>query len=147
MMRTMLKSLIGFRKNQSGASAVEFALAGPVLLTMLFGVLQTGIWLQNYNAMRSILLDSGRAIMIEYQNENTLTDEQIRRIVVARSVRAPYFLETDRLTINIDRLGTSRVTGTTEIEVEMQYTFESFIPLVDVSDMTITYGRPVFVTT
>ena len=57
-----------------GASAVEFAILAPVFLSLFFGVLQFGVWLQNYNAIRSVTLDGARAVMIEYQNDNTLWD-------------------------------------------------------------------------
>lgn len=135
------------RRDQSGASAVEFALMAPVFMMLLFGVLQAGVWLQNYNAVRSATLDASRMILIEYQKENTLTDEQIRRIVLARATTAPYFLNSDNLTVNITRADTSRVTGATEMEVGLTYTFDSFLPFADLPGATATYERPVFIVT
>lgn len=133
------------RKDTSGASAVEFALLAPVFMLLLFGVLQAGVWLQNYNAVRSATLDASRQILIEYQKDNSLSDEQIRRVVLARATTAPYFLKSDNLTVTIDRKLTTRVVGTTEMDVELQYTIDSFLPISDLPGGTVTYERPVFV--
>jgi Flp pilus assembly protein TadG len=46
--------LARIRRDRRGAVMVEFALIGPALLAMLFGVLQFGLGMQNYNALRSI---------------------------------------------------------------------------------------------
>ena len=133
------------RSDQSGAGAVEFAMLAPVFILMLIGVLQAGVWLQNFNAVRSTTHDASRMILIQYQKNNELSDEQIRRIILARATTAPYFLNTDNLTININRLATTRVTGTTEIEVELQYVFDSFLPFAELPGSTVAYERPVFV--
>lgn len=148
MTRALSQSLRArLRKDRSGASAIEFALLAPVFMMLLFGVLQAGVWLQNYNAVRSATHDAARTILIEYQAENNLTDEQIRRVVLARATTAPYFLDTDKLTVNINRLGTTRVTGTTEIEVELRYAIDSFLPFADLPGSTVVYERPVFIVT
>lgn len=136
------RRLVSERK---AASTIEFAIIVPVFLIFMFGVLQAGVYLQNYNAVRSTALDGARAIMIEYQKDNTLTDEQIRSLVLARAVNAPYYLESDRLQVNITRQSTSRVSGTTELEVELQYQLQSFIPGLELPLQTISYDRPVFV--
>ena len=132
-------------RDSNAASTIEFAIIMPVFLMFLFGVLQAGVLLQNYNAVKSISYDAGRLIMVEYQKNNELSDDQIRGLVLARAVNAPYYLETDRLTINIDSTGTSRVSGATEVDVEIQYTPESFVPGLEVPFSTVTYSRPVFV--
>lgn len=133
------------RNDTSGASAVEFALLAPVFMMLLFGVLQAGVWLQNYNAVRSATLDASRQILIEYQKENSLSDEQIRRVVLARATTAPYFLNSDNLTVTIDRKLTTRVTGATEMDVELRYQIDSFLPFADLPGSTVVYERPVFV--
>jgi len=52
-------------RSQSGAAIIEFALLGPLFLMMLIGVLQVGIYLQNYNAVQSLASDSARHVMVE----------------------------------------------------------------------------------
>ena len=93
-LRRRLKAL---RANQSGVTAVELAVLGPVFLTLLLGVFQVSIWLQNHNAIRSVSQDAGRAVMIAYQNDNDLTDEQIQGIVIAQAINVPYMLDSERL--------------------------------------------------
>ncbi len=141
-LRRRLKAL---RANQSGVTAVELAVLGPVFLTLLLGVFQVSIWLQNHNAIRSVSQDSGRAVMVAYQNNNDLTDEQIQGIVIAQAINVPYMLDSERLNVTVNRLNTSRVTGTTEIEIDIQYTLESYIPLMPDFANTVSYERPVFV--
>lgn len=133
------------RRDENGASAVEFALLAPVFLMLLFGVLQAGVWLQNYNAVRSATVDASRLILVEYQKNNSLSDEQIRRVVLARATTAPYFLDTEDLVVTVNRLTTTRVTGAIELEVGLSYTFGSFLPFADLPGSSATYERPVFV--
>ena len=48
-----------------GSVAIEFALIGPVFLTMFLGVLQIGIGMQNYNALRGISADVARYAVVK----------------------------------------------------------------------------------
>ena len=139
------RAVTSLRKDSSGASAVEFALLAPVFMMLLFGVLQAGVWLQNYNAVRSATLDASRQVLIEYQKDNSLSDEQIRRVVLARATTAPYFLNSDNLTVTIDRKLTTRVAGTTEMDVELRYTIDSFLPFAELPGGVVEYERPLFV--
>ncbi len=71
-----------------GAAATEFALLAPLFIMMIFGIMQVGLWLQNYNAVQSIASDGARYVMIEYQKENNLTDEQIRLVLLGQATNA-----------------------------------------------------------
>ncbi|MBA4044464.1 MAG: pilus assembly protein [Erythrobacter sp.] len=133
------------RRSQTGAAVVEFALLAPLFFMMLFGVLQTGIYLQNLNAVQSVTSDAARFVMIEYQKENQLSDEQIRSVILGMATNSPYLLDTDRIEIDVDRSGVSRVAGTTEIDVRVRYTLTDFIPGVDLPLTVIDYSRPVWV--
>ncbi|GMN01421.1 TadE/TadG family type IV pilus assembly protein [Erythrobacter sp. MTPC3] len=132
------------QRDDSGAAVIEFALLAPIFFTMLFGVFQTGIYLQNYNAVQSLASDGARYVTVEYQKENPLTDDQIRSVLLGEAVNAPYMLDTDRLVITVDRSGTSRVTGAVEIDITLQYTLNDFLP-IEVPGSKITYERPVWV--
>lgn len=132
-------------RSQRGATIVEFGLLAPLFFMLLFGVLQTGIYLQNYNAVQSVASDAARHVMVEYQKDNPLSDEQIRSVILATSTNSPYLLDTDRLDIVVDRSGSSRVTGATEIDVTMRYTLSDFIPGVDLPLSVIEYSRSVWV--
>ncbi|MBV7267025.1 TadE/TadG family type IV pilus assembly protein [Erythrobacter ani] len=130
--------------DSAGATAVEFGLLAPIFFLMLLGVIQTGVYLQNYNAVQSLASDGARYVMIEYQKNNALTDEQIRSVLLGEAVNAPYLLDTDRLNITVDRTGTSRLSGATEIDITLDYTLNDFVP-IDMPGTTINYSRPVWV--
>ena len=42
------------RRNQAGIATLEFAILGPAIMLMLFGVIQVGIGLQNYNDGKTV---------------------------------------------------------------------------------------------
>lgn len=132
------------QQDSRGAAVIEFALLAPVFFTMLLGVFQVGVYLQNYNAVQSLASDSARFVMVEYQKNNTLTDEQIRSVLLGEAVNAPYLLDTNRLVITVDRTGTSRVNGAVEIDIKLEYTLNDFMP-IKLPGSTIEYERPVWV--
>lgn len=134
-------------RNDKGSAVVEFALLAPVFLMLLFGVLQVGVYLQNYNAVQSLASDGARYVMVEYEKSNELSDEQIRQVILGEAVNSPYLLDTDRLNITVDSTGASRVTGATEIDLTIQYTLDDFVPYWEIPGTTITYSRPVWVVT
>ncbi|TRD12585.1 pilus assembly protein [Erythrobacter insulae] len=150
MIKTIRKirrpSLRAIAKDTKGGAVVEFALLAPMFFVMLLGVLQVGVYLQNYNAVQSLASDGARYVMVEYQKENTLSDEQIRTVLLGEAVNAPYLLDSDRLRITVDRSGTSRVNGAIEIDLTLSYVTSDFLP-IDMPGATITYSRPVWVVT
>ncbi len=52
----MLAKLVFFLNDDSGANVVEFALAAPVLLLIVLGVMQFGVTLFTYNNMMQAAL-------------------------------------------------------------------------------------------
>ena len=138
-------SLRTLGRNTKGAAIIEFALLAPMFFAMLFGVLQVGIYLQNYNAVQSLASDGARYVMVEYQKDNALTDEQIRTVLLGEAVNAPYLLDSDRLVVTVDRSGASRVDGASEIDIAFSYQLRNYIPGLELPGSTITYSRPVWV--
>jgi Flp pilus assembly protein TadG len=128
-----------------GAVLVEFALIGPALIVMLFGVFQTAIWMQNHNAVRSVASDVARQVMIQYQRNNALSTDQIRGILISQATAAPYLLDPELLDAQVNEVDPSRVTGATEFELDITYEMPNFLPLVEIDDFDINYVRPVFV--
>jgi Flp pilus assembly protein TadG len=47
-------------KDQEGAAAVEFALVATVLLLLVFGIIEFGMWLSQYEAMASAAREGAR---------------------------------------------------------------------------------------
>src|SRR5690349_17068070 len=54
-----------FRRPDTGASAVEFALLAPVLFLVLFGIIDYGIWFADAISMRQAVRDAARQGSVE----------------------------------------------------------------------------------
>ena len=78
-------------RDVSGSTIVEFALLGPLMMAMMLGVLQLGVGMHGYNAMRSASADVARYAAVQYQTENELSNSQIdptpSRTLDSRAVR------------------------------------------------------------
>lgn len=129
----------------TASMAIEFALLAPVFFTMFIGLFQVSVYLQNYNAVRSLASDAMRVVTVEYQKDNTLTPTQIESIMLGMAVNAPYLLDTDRIVIEVEQEGTSRVNGAIEFDIDITYAEEDWLPFVDLPDLTLQYTRPIFV--
>jgi len=141
----MSKFLSRLRGDRQGSVAIEFALIGPVFITMFLGVLQIGIGMQNYNAMRGISADVARYAVVNYQTANRLTTSQLEDY--ARSVAAapPYGLTRSRLTASVALATTQRVAGATEYTMTLDYTVPSVLGIMGMQDIPLSYDRPIFV--
>jgi Flp pilus assembly protein TadG len=133
------------RRNNDGAVMIEFALIGPVLLTMLFGVLQIGLGMQNYNAMRSISADVARFAVVSRQAGTTVTTTSLKARADQIASAAPYGLMANRFTSTVSVAGTQRVTGATEYTIQLQYDVPTFLGFVGVDEIPLTFSRPIFV--
>lgn len=147
IVRQKIARLRGLWSDAGGSVVVEFAILAPIFLMMIFGMFQTGIYLQNYNAVQSIASDGARYVMIEYQKDNRLSDEQVQSVLLGRATNVPYLLDTDRLNVVVDRSGSSRVNGAVEIDISINYTLNNFIPGVELPLSVIRYSRSVWVVT
>ena len=139
-MRNILHRLL---KDTTGAAAIEFALLGPAFIVMMLGVLQVGMGLQSYNAMRNVAADVGRYAMVQYQTGNTITTSQLKTWTRNHARGTPYLLDDDRLTVTITE-ETSRVAGADELSIKIEYQLTSVLKFIKIDGPTIDYTRPVF---
>jgi Flp pilus assembly protein TadG len=137
-----LRTLLG---DNAGSVVIEFALIGPVLIGMLFGVLQIGLGMQNYNAIRAASADAARVGVINYQASNKLTNSQIENSARSIAISPPYGLIASRLTVNVSTAATQRVTGATELSITTTYTIPTVLSVFGIGDIPLTYTRPIFV--
>ncbi len=142
MLRALLKRL---RRDRNGSVAVEFALVGPMLIGMLMGVLQIGIGMQNYNALRGVSADVARYAVINYQTGNRLSTSQLEDYADGVASGAPYGLDPTRFLATINTANVQRVSGATEYSVTMTYTIPTFLGVFGIDEFPVTYTRPVFV--
>jgi Flp pilus assembly protein TadG len=141
----MLQRLTQLRASTDGSVIVEFALLAPLLIGMFMGVLQVGIGMQNYNALRGASADVARYAVINYQTNNRLTTSQLQDYANGVATQAPYGLTRSRFTVTIATATTQRVTGAVEYTMSMRYTVPTMLSLLGVSEIPLTYQRPIFV--
>ena len=140
-----MKRLQALRSDSSGSVVIEFAILAPVLITMLFGVLQIGLGMQNYNALRSVAAQAARYAVVERQKGTAYAASDVQNIARTIATGAPYGLTGTRLTVTCANATTQRVTGATEMTLTMSYNVPSFLEIMGMGQIPITFTRPVFV--
>ena len=143
---TMRLLLTRLKDDRGGSAIIEFAILAPMIFAMLFGVIQVGLQMWSYNSLRSIVADTARYTMVEYQKSNQLTTDQIESKATAIAVNSPY-------DFNIDDIGTLDVTnpasdiaGMTEFQLTMSYTPPTVLDFTGIRAPTLTITRPIYVT-
>jgi Flp pilus assembly protein TadG len=132
------------RRNQRGATVVEFAILVPVIFGTFLGVLQVGLGMQAYNALRNVSADTSRYATIEYQKENEIAVGTIEAQAVTIATSSPYMLESARFTADVDPAATQRVDGAIELEIVTTYSVRSVMGFMGFNDIPITFTRPIF---
>ncbi|MFM0209118.1 TadE/TadG family type IV pilus assembly protein [Paraburkholderia sediminicola] len=94
------------RKNQRGATAVEFALVLPILLALLFGTVQFGWLMNNYLALTNAASLGAHLLASERGYATPYTDTQ-------RAILASTPALTSALTISMSVGGTSCTSDST----------------------------------
>jgi len=140
----MQKLLARLRTDTAGAAAIEFALIGPAFLVMMLGVLQVGMGLQSYNAMRSLSADVARYSVVQYQTGNDISNSQIRSWTRNHARGAPYLMDPNRLGVTVSDAGTQRVAGAKELRLRVTYQITSVLEFIDIEGPTLDFERPVF---
>ncbi|MEY4237513.1 MAG: hypothetical protein RL339_114 [Pseudomonadota bacterium] len=150
-MSTHHNRLAQLRRDHAGSVAIEFALIGPAMLAMLLGVLQIGIGMQNYNALRSVSAEVARYAVINAQDaaaqsNMTLRDTNGELEDYAQEIasNAPYGLQSSKLTVVVTSVPT-RVDGASERQIELRYNIPSVLGVIGIDSIPITYTRPVFI--
>lgn len=133
--------------DREGAVAVEFSLLGPMMITLMMGVIQIGISMMSYNSLRSVASEAARYTVVNYQTNNKVTTTQISSVTRAIATTGAYSLDNSRLTVTVNTATTQRVLGATEITLRLDYRVPTLLSLIGVGDFPMTYTRPIFVLT
>ncbi|MCW1403304.1 pilus assembly protein [Novosphingobium sp. MW5] len=139
-----MRKFFHLRRNSQGAATVEFALLGPIMITMMMGVLQFGIAMWNYNSLRGIASDVARYAVINYQSNNKLTNSQLRDYTEAVATQAPYGMALENLTITVTTANTQRVSGATELTLTVNYNVPTLLSVAGVGTIPMSFSRPIF---
>ena len=131
--------------SERGASAVEFALLAPVFISLMLGVVEVGLYMQNYNAVRSLAGDAARFAAVEYQKNNVVTEEALEANIKAMGLAAPYSLMDRQLTVTVTEVSPARVNGAREYDLDIDYALPDIIGGTTIDNLTVSYSRPLFV--
>ena len=139
------------RRDEEGAAAVEFGLLGLVMIALLMGVLQIGIAMQKYNALRGISADVARYAVVQYQSGTEVTNSQIWAQAHQIATRPPYNLSGeqqqlgDGLDITVTTAVDQRIDGATELNFWIRTELPSVMTFLGVESLHVTHSRPIFV--
>ena len=146
---TMQGFFLRLKADRSGSTIIEFAILAPMIFAMLFGVIQVGIQMWSYNSLRSILADTARYTMVEYQKGNSLSPEQIESKAIAIAVNSPYDFNIDQIDINppttIVAGDSDYIAGMTGFSLTMSYTPPTVLDFTGIRAPTLTITRPIYV--
>lgn len=131
--------------DRHGGAIIEFALLGPLLITMMIGVLQIGMAMQAYSALRGASSDLARYAAVERQKGTTLTTTALSTRARTVATTGPYMLISANLTTASVTQATARVAGTTEYTVQYNYNVPNVLQVAGLGTIPLSYSRPIFV--
>jgi Flp pilus assembly pilin Flp len=143
----MHRRLSRLLRDNAGAAMLEFALLAPAITAMMLGVLQVGMALQNYHALRNISADVARYAMVQFATGNTLTIDQLRNYALWAGGGVPYLLNPQEMSASVSDAGTPRVTGVSEKTLTINYQVSGLFDAVGLRGPYLSYSRPIFLTT
>ena len=111
----MTRLVVSTRDRQRGDGLVEFALVLPVLLLLLFGILDGGRAVYAYHVVANSAREGAR-----YASVTTRTADQVRSRVLTYAVA----LDPARVSVIV------RYPTATTVQVEVRYDFSLFTPVV-----------------
>ncbi|MBA7508123.1 hypothetical protein ES705_00043 [subsurface metagenome] len=112
-------------KSEKGASAVEFALILPILIMLVFGIVQFGIAFNNYITITHAAREGARIAAVDLNNPD------LKNIIIERAF--PVQITEDDIVISTPE-------GTNigdPVEVEITYNISITIPLVGSWDIPL----------
>lgn len=139
-----LNQPVRLRHDERGSVLIEFALLAPVFLTLLIGVVQVGLHMQNATAVRNLAADGARFAVVQYQRERHSPTEVIETWIRSEGVGGKYNLNTDRLGVTVTEQTPSRIAGSIEMKIRVTYSAPDFLAFVPGDVLELQYERPVF---
>ncbi len=142
----MIRLLQRLRASRSGSTIIEFAILAPAIITLFMGILQVGIWMQSYNALRSIAAETGRYTAIQYQKSNNISNIDMATWARDRA-KAVYLFDSTEISTDVTDAATQQIAGVTEKTLTLTAVNTSYLSVIGVTDGTIIFKRPIFVKT
>ena len=130
----MRKALTGFRRDQKGAAAMEFALIAPAFVALLVGIAQLGILFFASAGLSNALAEGARLATLHPRP----TVAQIRAKIDA----AKFGLKSDKLAAPTLTPGTSL--SSDYYQIQMNYTVDIELFFVDIPPIVLSQSRRVY---
>ncbi len=111
-------------RSEKGQAAVEFALVLPILLMLIFGLIDFGRILYTKNALTSLSQEAARHASIYYGSED---DAVLKNYVISNAGT----LDTSAITGNVITFDPTRNSGS-DVEVSLTYRLYYITPLVNI---------------
>ena len=141
----MIRCLNRLARNQRGGAAIEFALLAPVFIALMMGVVEVGVYMQNYSAVRSLATDAPRFTAVEYQKNNKISDTTLENNIRSLAIASPYNLNDDRLSVAVDEVSPSPIDGARQFSLTLTYALPDIIGGTSIDNISIDYTRQLFV--
>ena len=132
--------------DREGSAIVEFGILAPAILTLFVGILQVGMWMQSYNALRSVAADTGRYVAVEYQKSNQITNVSMALWAREHAID-DYMFQDAKLSTDVSDAATQSIAGVTEKTLTLNYTMPSIFGIAGIGEIPVTFQRPIFVKT
>lgn len=145
-MSRLRSNLHSLRRDQHGGVLVEFAILAPVIFGLLFGVMQMGLQMFSYNALRAVATDTSRYTFVEYQKRNRISAGQIEDQALAIAVAPPYGLQFDNFSAAVTTPA-STIADTIRYRLELTYVPMNMLGFMGIGAPTITVVREIYVAT
>ena len=132
--------------DRKGSAIVEFGILAPAILTLFIGILQVGLWMQSYNALRSVAADTGRYVAVEYQKSNQLSNVNMALWARQHAIDN-YMFKAAKVSTDVSDAATQSIAGVTEKTLTLNYTMPSIFGIAGIGEVPVTFQRPIFVKT
>jgi Flp pilus assembly protein TadG len=130
-----MRRLRALLRNQRGGAVIEFAFALPIMVTLLIGILQSGLMLYAKSGMRNGVGEGVRYAKVYRTAESDVVLSKVRAAafgVQANGIR----------TLTFQR--STNANGEDLVTIAMTYQPSSFIPFVSRLPITLSESRTVY---
>ena len=127
-----------------GSAIVEFGILAPAIVMLFVGILQIGLWMQSYNALRSVAADTGRYVAVEYQKSNQINNTAMALWARQHAIDN-YLFQSAKITTDVTDAATQSIGGVTEKTLTLNYTMPSIFGIAGIGDIAVSFQRPIFV--
>lgn len=119
-----------WRLDQSGATALEFGLVGPVFLMLLLGTIELARYSFIKEGLRTLTAEAARKILITYNTSNFTCPTDFSNVLASANVRTP-FLVPGNLANQVVLTTSTCVNGAPNvITVTVTYSYSTILPLL-----------------